>query len=92
MNIQEKLEKYKDKRNQEAQLRLKDGGIVVGYEVDEENRLWYAIEKEGAVTLERANRQDVVELLRRDKGSTINVPIKRRVESEEEKLKREKPV
>lgn len=37
-------------------MMLEDGGIVVRTEVDENNQLHYVVEREGAVSTEKASR------------------------------------
>ncbi len=85
MKKDEVLQKFKEKPVHEKLLQLKRGGSVIGEEVDEENRLWYVIEKEGQITLERANGKLVENIVPHRAGGTIFVPIKRIFEEKEKK-------
>lgn len=50
------IDRYKKEKNLTPSFLLRDGAIVVGEEVDEENKLYYVIKRGSELTVERANK------------------------------------
>ena len=69
------LNKYKNINGSKKLLGLKDGGVVIGTEVDEENKLYYIIEKNGKLLLKRAKGQKVSEIVWHRDSIKVTVPI-----------------
>ena len=69
------LNKYKNINGRKKLLGLKDGGVVIGTEVDEENKLYYIIEKNGKLLLKRAKGQKVSEIVWHRDSIKVTVPI-----------------
>jgi hypothetical protein len=67
------LGKFKDKKNQRQQLQLVSGEFVVGTEADEENRLWYVIDRGGKLVLEPAKGQQVRQIFKLKDRSSVTV-------------------
>lgn len=72
------LDKFKNKAIRKPQLQLKDGSVVVGSEVDSENKLWYVIEKNGVISVDRAKGKKIAAILAKDPGGSIFVPVKKK--------------
>lgn len=83
MDKQKILGRFKDKKAHIPQIALVDGGIVVGTEADEENKLWYVIERQGTLGLERANTVKVRQVIKRREHGSITVPMKKSSKKDE---------
>ncbi len=80
MNNKKILEKYNKVKNKVKQMELANDSHVVGTEVDEDNKLWYVIQKGSELTLERANRKKIKHLPPVSGKKSITVKGKKIVE------------
>lgn len=67
----------KHEKRKEPKMRLSDNSVVIASEVDEENKLWYVIERKGIRTLERAKGHVVTEVIEKRKGIALTIPVSR---------------
>lgn len=56
------IKKYQKIKNLPDKGRLKDGGVIIGSEVDEDNRLHYVVKKDDQITIELAEKADVASI------------------------------
>lgn len=74
------IDKYKKgEKPTRAHWRLKDGSIVIGEEVDEQNRLQYVIKRGNEIKIEYAGKHRPVANLISPKGETVIVPFKQKL-------------
>lgn len=71
------LNKFKNLKEKRKLLSLKNNGIVIGTEVDEENKLYYVIERNGELFLERAKNQKISEIVWRQDSTKVTIPFKK---------------
>lgn len=67
------INKFKKLKHIEAMLKLEDEGVVVGTEIDENNRLHYVIQKGTDFFVEKAEGQHVKEMIFKNDTSTVFV-------------------
>lgn len=65
--------KYSHPQTQKNLWILKDGAMVVGEEVDDDNRLLYVIKKGNDITVDYASNHKPVSLLRAPKVETVTI-------------------
>lgn len=73
MDHKKTLAKFKEKKNQRQQLQLVSGEFVVGTEADEQNRLWYVIDRAGTLVLEPAKGQKIRQIFKLKDKSSVTV-------------------
>lgn len=69
MDKKKLIDKYR-KKEEEAQILLKDGGIVIGQEADENNHLQYVIRYPNKIVVEYAGNTRPVKGLIQHTGET----------------------
>lgn len=70
------IEKYKKLKDKEKLLITKSGETVIGNEVDENNQLWYVLEKDGNITVEKAENKRISQILWKNVGTKVTIKQK----------------